>query len=59
MEKQFERQALRNITSLCDVLAKNKIKTLIIVYLYSLEIELLSSIKNLPNEDSVHLEPIR
>ena len=59
MEKPFERQELRNTTSLCDFLAKNNMKTLIIVHLYSLQIEFLNSVKNLPNEDSLHLEQIQ
>lgn len=52
-------QALRNTTSLCDFLDKNNIKTLIVVHLYSLQIEFLNSVKNLPNEHSGHLEQIQ
>lgn len=59
MEKPCERQALRNTTSLYDFLDKNNIKTLIVVHLYSLQIEFLNSVKNLPNEHSGHLEQIQ
>lgn len=57
MEKPFEKQTLRNL-SLCDFLAKNNLKTHIFVHFYSLEMEFLNSVKNPPNEDSVHLEPV-
>lgn len=56
MEMPFEKWAFRNLS--WDVLAKTIKKPPILIHLYSLEVEFLNSVKNLPNEDSVHLEPI-